>query len=155
MRSQPPVGAALSQALSHLSQIFGPCVSDRFAPDRAGESLLRVIARAGHAPDFSALAARVKKTRAALRRVFGRWWEEGKRVKRLRGKPRRIFRVRPGRDQLAATLRSLFRTGRHGSDPCPIDETDLPCDRAVCEACRVQVVSSPADAAKRKLMQGA
>ena len=149
MRSQPLVGAALS----HLSQIFGLCVSDRFAPDRAGENLLRVIARAGLAPDFSALAARVKKTLAALCHVFGRWSEEGKHVKRLRGKSRRIFRVRHGHDQLAAALRSLFRTGRHGSDPCPIDETDLPCDRAVCEACRVQVVSSPADAAKRQLLQ--
>ena len=53
-----------------LTQILRLCVSDRFVPDTAGESLLRVMARAGDAPDFSSLAARVKETQAEVRRVF-------------------------------------------------------------------------------------
>lgn len=53
-----------------LTQILRLCVSDRFVPEMAGESLLRVMARAGDAPDFSALAARVKETQAEVRRVF-------------------------------------------------------------------------------------
>jgi glutamate-ammonia-ligase adenylyltransferase len=53
-----------------LTQILRLCVSERFVADTAGESLLRVMARAGDAPDFSALAARVKETQAEVRRVF-------------------------------------------------------------------------------------
>jgi [glutamine synthetase] adenylyltransferase / [glutamine synthetase]-adenylyl-L-tyrosine phosphorylase len=53
-----------------LTQILRLCVSDRFVPDSAGESLLRVMARAGDAPDFSSLEARVKETEAEVRRVF-------------------------------------------------------------------------------------
>jgi glutamate-ammonia-ligase adenylyltransferase len=53
-----------------LTQILRLCVSDRFKPDTAGEDLLRVMARAGDAPDFSALEARVKETQAEVRRVF-------------------------------------------------------------------------------------
>ena len=53
-----------------LTQILRLCVSERFVPDTAGESLLRVMARAGDAPDFSALAAWVKETQAEVRRVF-------------------------------------------------------------------------------------
>jgi len=53
-----------------LTQILRLCVSERFVPDSAGESLLRVLARAGDAPDFSALEARVKETQAEVRRVF-------------------------------------------------------------------------------------
>src|SRR5438477_2613645 len=53
-----------------LRQILRLCVSDRFKPETAGEDLLQVMARAGDAPDFSALQARVKETQAEVRRVF-------------------------------------------------------------------------------------
>jgi glutamate-ammonia-ligase adenylyltransferase len=53
-----------------LTQILRLCVSDRFKPDTAGDDLLRVMARAGDAPDFSSLEARVKETQAEVRRVF-------------------------------------------------------------------------------------
>jgi glutamate-ammonia-ligase adenylyltransferase len=53
-----------------LTQILRLCVSDRFKPDTAGDDLLRVMARAGDAPDFSSLEARVKDTQAEVRRVF-------------------------------------------------------------------------------------
>jgi glutamate-ammonia-ligase adenylyltransferase len=53
-----------------LTQILRLCVSGRFKPDVAGEDLLRVMARAGDAPDFSSLQARVKETQIEVRRVF-------------------------------------------------------------------------------------
>jgi [glutamine synthetase] adenylyltransferase / [glutamine synthetase]-adenylyl-L-tyrosine phosphorylase len=53
-----------------LTQILRLCVSERFNPEMAGEGLLRIMARAGDAPDFSALQARVKETQAEVRRVF-------------------------------------------------------------------------------------
>ena len=53
-----------------LTQIVRLCVSDRFRPETAGDDLLRVMARAGDAPDFSSLEARVKDTQAEVRRVF-------------------------------------------------------------------------------------
>jgi [glutamine synthetase] adenylyltransferase / [glutamine synthetase]-adenylyl-L-tyrosine phosphorylase len=53
-----------------LTQILRLCVSDRFKPETAGEDLLHVLARAGDAPDFSSLEARVKETQAEVRRVF-------------------------------------------------------------------------------------
>jgi glutamate-ammonia-ligase adenylyltransferase len=53
-----------------LTQILRLCVNERFNPETAGEDLLRVMARAGDAPDFSSLAARVKETQAEVRRVF-------------------------------------------------------------------------------------
>ncbi len=53
-----------------LTQILRLCVSERFKPDTAGDDLLRVMARAGDAPDFSSLEARVKETQAEVRRVF-------------------------------------------------------------------------------------
>ncbi len=53
-----------------LTQILRLCVSEGFKPDTAGDDLLRVLARAGDAPDFSSLAARVKETQAEVRRVF-------------------------------------------------------------------------------------
>ena len=43
-----------------LTQILRLCVSDKFKPETAGDDLLRVMARAGDAPDFSALEARVR-----------------------------------------------------------------------------------------------
>ena len=53
-----------------LTQILRLCVTEKFNPKTAGEDLLRVMARAGDAPDFSALEARIKETQAEVRRVF-------------------------------------------------------------------------------------
>jgi len=53
-----------------LTQILRLCVSGRFKPESSGEDLLRLMARAGDAPDFSSLEARVKETQAEVRRVF-------------------------------------------------------------------------------------
>jgi glutamate-ammonia-ligase adenylyltransferase len=53
-----------------LTQILRLCVSGKFKPETAGEDLLRVLARAGDAPDFSSLEARVRETQAEVRRVF-------------------------------------------------------------------------------------
>jgi glutamate-ammonia-ligase adenylyltransferase len=54
-----------------LTQILRLCVSEKFKPETSGEDLLRVMARAGDAPDFSSLEARVKETQTEVRRVFG------------------------------------------------------------------------------------
>jgi [glutamine synthetase] adenylyltransferase / [glutamine synthetase]-adenylyl-L-tyrosine phosphorylase len=53
-----------------LTQILRLCVNDKFNPTASGEDLLRVLARAGDAPDFSSLEARVKETQIEVRRVF-------------------------------------------------------------------------------------
>jgi len=53
-----------------LTQILRLCVNERFNPETAGEGLLRIMARAGDAPDFSSLEARVKETQTEVRRVF-------------------------------------------------------------------------------------
>src|SRR5450631_4507030 len=53
-----------------LTQILRLCVTERFKPETSGEDLLRVMARAGDAPDFSSLEARVKETQTEVRRVF-------------------------------------------------------------------------------------
>jgi glutamate-ammonia-ligase adenylyltransferase len=53
-----------------LTQILRLCVSGKFKPETAGEDLLRVMARAGDAPDFSSLQARVRETQSEVRRVF-------------------------------------------------------------------------------------
>ena len=53
-----------------LTQILRLCVSEKFKPETAGEDLLRIMARAGDAPDFSSLQARLKETQAEVRRVF-------------------------------------------------------------------------------------
>ena len=54
-----------------LTQILRLCVTGKFKPETAGEDLLRVLARAGDAPDFSSLQARVRETQGEVRRVFG------------------------------------------------------------------------------------
>ena len=54
-----------------LTQIIRLCVSGKFNPATSGEDLLRVMARAGDTPDFSALQARLRETQAEVRRVFG------------------------------------------------------------------------------------
>jgi [glutamine synthetase] adenylyltransferase / [glutamine synthetase]-adenylyl-L-tyrosine phosphorylase len=46
-------------------------VTEKFRPETAGDDLLRVMARAGDAPDFSSLEARVKETQSEVRGVFG------------------------------------------------------------------------------------
>ena len=53
-----------------LTQILRLCVNGKFRPETAGEDLLRVMTRAGDAPDFSALEARVRETQTEVRRVF-------------------------------------------------------------------------------------
>jgi [glutamine synthetase] adenylyltransferase / [glutamine synthetase]-adenylyl-L-tyrosine phosphorylase len=53
-----------------LTQILRLCVSEGFKPETSGDDLLRVMARAGDAPDFSSLEARVKETQSEVRRVF-------------------------------------------------------------------------------------
>jgi glutamate-ammonia-ligase adenylyltransferase len=53
-----------------LNQVLRLCVIDKFDPKTSGEDLLRVLARAGDAPDFSSLDARLKETQAEVRRVF-------------------------------------------------------------------------------------
>src|ERR1700694_3352783 len=53
-----------------LTQILRLCVRDGFKPEASGEDLLRLMARAGDAPDFSSLQARVKETQSEVRRVF-------------------------------------------------------------------------------------
>jgi glutamate-ammonia-ligase adenylyltransferase len=58
-----------------LTQILRLCVSDKFKPETAGDDLLPVLARAGDAPDFSALEARVRDTQADVRGVFLRLME--------------------------------------------------------------------------------
>src|SRR6476620_350109 len=60
-----------------LTQILRLCVSERFKPETSGEDLLRVMARAGDAPDFSSLEARVKETQTEMRRVFRELLESG------------------------------------------------------------------------------
>jgi glutamate-ammonia-ligase adenylyltransferase len=70
----PPSSAQILRSAARLyhdlTQILRLCVSERFKPDSAGEDLLRVMARAGDAPDFSSLEARVKETESEVRRVF-------------------------------------------------------------------------------------
>jgi glutamate-ammonia-ligase adenylyltransferase len=70
----PASAAGILRAAAHLyhdlTQILRLCVSEGFKPESAGEDLLRVMARAGDAPDFSSLEARVKETQAEVRRVF-------------------------------------------------------------------------------------
>jgi [glutamine synthetase] adenylyltransferase / [glutamine synthetase]-adenylyl-L-tyrosine phosphorylase len=70
----PPSAAEILRSAAHLyhdlTQILRLCVSEKFKPESAGEDLLRVLARAGDAPDFSSLEARVKETESEVRRVF-------------------------------------------------------------------------------------
>jgi glutamate-ammonia-ligase adenylyltransferase len=62
---------AAARLYHDLTQILRLCVSERFKPETAGDDLLHVMARAGDAPDFSSLEARVKETQAEVRRLFG------------------------------------------------------------------------------------
>jgi glutamate-ammonia-ligase adenylyltransferase len=60
-----------------LTQILRLCVSEKFKPDTAGEDLLRIMARAGDAPDFSSLEARLRETQTEVRRVFRELLDSG------------------------------------------------------------------------------
>lgn len=61
---------AAAKLYHDLTQILRLCVSSRFNADTAGIDLQHVMARAGDAPDFSSLEARVKETQGEVRRVF-------------------------------------------------------------------------------------
>jgi glutamate-ammonia-ligase adenylyltransferase len=61
---------AAARLYHDLTQILRLCVSDKFDPKTAGDDLLRIMARAGDAPDFSALQAQIRETQAEVRRVF-------------------------------------------------------------------------------------
>ena len=69
-QSEAEVLRAAARLYHDLTQILRLCVSDKFNPATAGEDLLRVMARAGDAPDFSSLQARLRETQAEVRRVF-------------------------------------------------------------------------------------
>jgi [glutamine synthetase] adenylyltransferase / [glutamine synthetase]-adenylyl-L-tyrosine phosphorylase len=70
----PQSSAEILRSAAHLyhdlTQILRLCVSEKFNPETSGEDLLRILARAGDAPDFSSLQARVKETQAEVRREF-------------------------------------------------------------------------------------
>ncbi len=61
---------AASRLYHDLTQIIRLCVTAKFKPETAGEDLLRVLTRAGDAPDFSSLEARVRETQNDVREVF-------------------------------------------------------------------------------------
>ena len=69
-QSEAEILRSATRLYHDLTQILRLCVSDKFKPEAAGEDLLQVMARAGDAPDFSALEARVKETQSEVRRVF-------------------------------------------------------------------------------------
>jgi glutamate-ammonia-ligase adenylyltransferase len=70
----PPSSAEVLRSATRLyndlTQILRLCISEKFKPETSGQDLLRVLARAGDAPDFSSLEARVRETQADVRRVF-------------------------------------------------------------------------------------
>ena len=69
-QSEAEILRSAARLYHDLTQILRLCVSDKFNPETAGEDLQRVMARAGDAPDFSSLEARVRETQAEVRRVF-------------------------------------------------------------------------------------
>jgi glutamate-ammonia-ligase adenylyltransferase len=69
-QSEAEILRAAARLYYDLTQILRLCVSDGFKPETAGTDLQRVMARAGDAPDFSSLEARVKETQSEVRRVF-------------------------------------------------------------------------------------
>ncbi len=69
-RSAAEILRSAARLYHDLTQMLRLCVSGRFKPESSGEDLLRLMARAGDAPDFSSLQARVKETQAEVRRVF-------------------------------------------------------------------------------------
>jgi [glutamine synthetase] adenylyltransferase / [glutamine synthetase]-adenylyl-L-tyrosine phosphorylase len=69
-QSSAEVLRSAARLYQDLTQILRLCVSEKFNPETSGEDLLRIMARAGDAPDFSSLEARVKETQTEVRRVF-------------------------------------------------------------------------------------
>lgn len=69
-QSDADVLRAAARLYHDLTQILRLCVSAKFNPETAGEDLLRVLTRAGDAPDFSALEAHVRETQTSVREVF-------------------------------------------------------------------------------------
>ncbi len=63
---------AAARLYHDLTQIIRLCVTGKFKPETAGEDLLRVLTRAGDAPDFSSLEARVRETQTDVREIFSR-----------------------------------------------------------------------------------
>src|SRR5947199_3692333 len=76
-QSSAEILRAATRLYHDLTQILRLCVTEKFRPETSGEDLLRVMARAGDAPDFSSLEARVKETQADVRRVFAEIIEGG------------------------------------------------------------------------------
>ncbi|MBR0694962.1 bifunctional [glutamine synthetase] adenylyltransferase/[glutamine synthetase]-adenylyl-L-tyrosine phosphorylase [Bradyrhizobium lablabi] len=69
-QSEAAILRSAARLYHDLTQILRLCVSGKFNPETAGEDLLRVMARAGDTPDFSALEARLRETQGEVRRVF-------------------------------------------------------------------------------------
>jgi glutamate-ammonia-ligase adenylyltransferase len=69
-RASADVLRAAARLYHDLTQILRLCVTEKFKPETAGDDLLQVLARAGDAPDFSWLEARIKETQAEVRRVY-------------------------------------------------------------------------------------
>ena len=69
-QSDADILRAASRLYHDLTQIIRLCVTAKFKPETAGEDLLRVLTRAGDAPDFSSLEARVRETQNDVREVF-------------------------------------------------------------------------------------
>ncbi|WOH84288.1 bifunctional [glutamine synthetase] adenylyltransferase/[glutamine synthetase]-adenylyl-L-tyrosine phosphorylase [Bradyrhizobium sp. BEA-2-5] len=69
-QSETEILRAAARLYHDLTQILRLCVTGKFNPETAGEDLLRVMARAGDTPDFSALEARLRETQSEVRRVF-------------------------------------------------------------------------------------
>jgi glutamate-ammonia-ligase adenylyltransferase len=74
-QSDADILRAASRLYHDLTQIIRLCVIGKFKPETAGEDLLRVLTRAGDAPDFSSLEARVRETQTEVREVFLRLLE--------------------------------------------------------------------------------
>jgi glutamate-ammonia-ligase adenylyltransferase len=69
-QSEAEVLRSAARLYHDLTQILRLCVIGKFNPETAGDDLLRVMARAGDTPDFSALEAGVRETQGEVRRVF-------------------------------------------------------------------------------------
>src|SRR5450432_404974 len=69
-QSEAEVLRSAARLYHDLSLFLHPSATERFKPETSGEDLLRVMARASDAPDFSSLEARVKETQTEVRRVF-------------------------------------------------------------------------------------
>ncbi|MEW6768462.1 MAG: bifunctional [glutamine synthetase] adenylyltransferase/[glutamine synthetase]-adenylyl-L-tyrosine phosphorylase [Pseudomonadota bacterium] len=71
-QSDADVLRGAARLYQNLTQILRLCVTGKFKPETAGEDLLRVLTRAGDAPDFSSLEARVRETQTDVREIFSR-----------------------------------------------------------------------------------